>query len=125
MSRRNNQERLGAPHPDSAAPPTTQNSSEDIFSFVVPTEFVDLPSKGEFYREGHPLEGQTSIEIRHMTAKEEDILTSESLLRKGIAIERLLSALVVDKTIKLDDFASGRQKRVGNWRSHNGVWTLL
>ena len=107
MSRRNNQERLGAPHPDSATPPSPQNSSEDIFSFVVPTEFIDLPSKGEFYNEGHPLHGQTSIEIRHMTAKEEDILTSESLLRKGIAIERLLEALVVNKKIKLDDLLVG------------------
>jgi hypothetical protein len=107
VDRRNNQERLGAPHPDSATPPNPQTNSEDIFSFVVPTEFIDLPSKGAFYGEGHPLEGINSIEIRHMTAKEEDILTSESLLRKGVAIERLLSALLVDKTIKLEDLLVG------------------
>lgn len=107
MSRRNNEERLGAPHPDSSPPPAVQKDSEDMFSFVVPTEFVDLPSEGKYYAEGHPLCGQTSVEIRHMTAKEEDILTSESLLRKGLAIERLLQALLVNKSIRIPDLLVG------------------
>ena len=52
-----------------------QNNSND-FGFVVPTEFVELPSKGVFYTQGHPLHNQDTIEIKHMTAKEEDILTN-------------------------------------------------
>lgn len=105
---RNNEDRIGAPAPDISPPHSVMNQqNEDIFSFVAPTEFIELPSKGEFYTEGHPLCGKSSIEIRHMTAKEEDILTSESLLKKGIAIERLLSSLVVDKSIKLDDLLVG------------------
>jgi len=66
--------------------------------FVTPSDFVELPSKGR-YPEDHPLHGKESIEIRHMTAKDEDILTSRTLLKKGLAIDRLVANLVVDKSI--------------------------
>ena len=107
MSRRNNQDRVNTPVPDASPPRAAVEQQDSTFSFVVPTEFVELPSEGSFYPEGHSLYGKTSVEIRHMTAKEEDILTSESLLRKGIAIERLLQSLMVDKSIKLDDLLVG------------------
>ena len=95
MSR--NQDRLGgAQQPDTSPPPQQGGGG---FSFVVPTEFVDLPSQGRFYPEGHPLHGQDSIEIKQMTAKEEDILTSRTLLKKGVALERLISSLIVDAAI--------------------------
>ena len=109
--RRNNADRIGAPHPDAEAPPTattpTRQTNNEFLSFVAPTEFIDLPSGGTLYPEGHTLAGVTQIEIRHMTAKEEDILTSESLIRKGVAIDRLLSSLLVDKTVKLDQMLVG------------------
>lgn len=66
--------------------------------FVTPTQFVELPSKGR-YPEGHPLRGQDSIEIKYMTAKDEDILTNRSLLKKGLAIDRLIRNVIKDKTI--------------------------
>ena len=59
-------------------PVNVMQSNSEGFSFVVPTEFVELPSRGKFYPEGHPLRGQDSIEIRQMTAKQEDILTSKA-----------------------------------------------
>ena len=43
-------------------------------SFNLPTETIELPSKGLLYPEGHPLSNGT-VEIKYMTAKEEDILT--------------------------------------------------
>ena len=108
MSRRNNPERLGAPQPDAPVPPPqTTNTQTDIFSFINPTEFVDLPSKGELYPEGHPAHGLDSIEIRHMTAKEEDILTSESLIKKGVALDRVVDSLIVDKRIKAANLLIG------------------
>ena len=61
--------------------------------FVTPTEFVELPSKGR-YPTGHPLCGQDTIEIKYMTAKDEDILTNRSLLKKGLAINRLITNLI-------------------------------
>ena len=109
MSR--NKERTGASQPDVSPPaaltqPQSQ-SNDNGFSFVVPTEFVELPSKGLFYPDGHPLRGQDSIEIRQMTAKEEDLLTSKTLLKKGIAIDRLLQSVIVDKRINPDSLYVG------------------
>ena len=98
MSRRNNLERLGAPQPDAPTPHTSQGS--DLFAFVNPTEFVELPSKGMYYPEDHPLFNQTVVEIKHMTAKEEDILTSEALLKNELAIDRLLESVIINKNIK-------------------------
>jgi len=107
MGRKRNSERFGAPTPDDTSTPLASAQSSDIFSFITPTEFVDLPSAGRFYPDEHPLSGIDVIEIRHMTAKEEDILTSESLLRKGLAINRLLESVIVDKSIKIDDLLIG------------------
>ena len=104
MSVRNNEDRLGAQAPDENPPiPQTQqetpNTTSSVFSFATPTEFVDLPSGGKYYPEGHPLRGVETVEIKHMTAKEEDILTSRSLLRKGLAIDRLLQSVILDNKI--------------------------
>ena len=110
MSRRNNLERLGAPQPDAPAPLTSEAS--DLFAFVNPTEFVELPSKGLFYPEDHPLHNQTVIEIKHMTAKEEDILTSEALQKNELAIDRLLESVIIDKTIKVDDLLLGDKNAI-------------
>lgn len=106
MSIRNNEERTGIRNPDADAPVEQLNESNS-FSFVTPTEFVDLPSEGRFYPEGHPLHGSDSVEIRYMTAKDEDILTSQTLLKKGIAIDRLLQNIIIDKNIKVDDLLVG------------------
>lgn len=95
MSR--NQDRLGGVQQPDTSPPPQQGGGG--FSFVVPTEFVDLPSQGRFYAQGHPLHGKDSIEIKQMTAKEEDILTSRTLLKKGVALEKLIESIIVDKTI--------------------------
>ena len=74
------------------------NRGANPMDFVTPSEFVDLPSKGK-YPEGHPLRGEETIEINYMTAKDEDILTSRSLLKKGIAIDRLINNLIKDQRI--------------------------
>lgn len=104
---RNNEERLGAQiHQQSVIPPQQifqQNSAGPQLSFVALTEFVDLPSKGKFYPEGHPLKGKETIEIKQMTAKEEDILTNRSFLKKAIALEKLLESLVVDRSINTSE----------------------
>ena len=99
MSKRNNNERLGAPHPDAPTPPSTMDSDNSVFSFVVPTEFVDLPSAGIYYPEGHPLHNSQTVEIKHMTAKEEDILTSATLVKNGLALDRLVQSVLLDKTM--------------------------
>ena len=68
--------------------------SESKFKF--PTEEVELPSKGLLYSEGHPLKSG-KIEMKYMTAKEEDILTNQNYIAKGIVLDKLLQALIVTK----------------------------
>jgi len=108
-----NQDRLGGGSPQDSAPPSqlTQEPTNS-FSFVVPTEFVELPSKGLFYPEGHPLHNQETIEIKHMTAKEEDMLTSRALLKKGIALERVLASIIIDKRISPNSLLVGDRNAV-------------
>ena len=69
--------------------------------YKFPTEMVELPSKGYFYFEGHPL-SSGKVEVKYMTAREEDILTSQNLIQQGTVIDKLLESLVVDKSIKLE-----------------------
>jgi len=96
-----NKERLGTHSKTDSTPPAPlmQDNDSGGFSFVIPTEFVELPSGGNFYPEGHPLHGESTIEIKQMTAKEEDLLTSRSLLKKGIVLDRLLQSVIVNKAI--------------------------
>ena len=76
-----------------------------------PTEVIDLPSGGKVYPEGSPLRsGQ--IELKYMTAKEEDILTSQNLIKKGIVLDKLLTSLIVDKSINIDDLILGDKNAV-------------
>lgn len=107
MSERNNEQRLAVDQPASVSEEKKEDKKADLLSFLNPTHFVDLPSRGKFYPKDHPLFGKDNIEIRFMTAKEEDILTSKSLLKKGIAIDRMLESIIVDKSIKLDDLLIG------------------
>jgi hypothetical protein len=105
-----NKDRIGGTHsPDTSVPPNLHDEGQDGggFSFVVPTEFVDLPSKGAFYPPNHPLHNCDSIEIKQMTAKEEDILTSKTLLKKGVALERVISSIIVDKRIRASTLLTG------------------
>ena len=71
-----------------------------------PTEVVDLPSKGKLYPTDSPL-AKGTIEMKYMTAKEEDILTNQNYIEKGIVIDKLLQALIVDKTIDYNELLVG------------------
>ena len=72
---RNNEDRMGGgtTKPDTGSPAAVTSSLSPL-EFVRPTSVVVLPSGGKFYPEGHPLCGETEIEIRQMTTAEEDIL---------------------------------------------------
>jgi hypothetical protein len=82
--------------PSSLAAPTRTEQPK------YPTEVVDLVTKGWFYPPGSPLSSGT-IELKMMTAREEDILTSQNLIKKGIVLDKLLESLLVDKSIKIDE----------------------
>ena len=65
---------------------------EEKYQF--PTEEVTLPSKGLFYPEDSPLR-KGVIEMKYMTAREEDILTNQNLIQNGTVIDKLLQSLIV------------------------------
>jgi hypothetical protein len=73
--------------------------------FKIPTEMVDLPSKGLLYPEGNPL-AEGKVEMKYMTAKEEDILTNQAYIKQGIVLDKLLQSLIVTK-INYDDLIVG------------------
>lgn len=75
------------------------NSKNDVDSIYASTQVL-LPSKGKLYQLNHPLANQDYIEIREMTAREEDILTSRILLKKGVVIDKVLENCIIDKRIK-------------------------
>ena len=76
-----------------------------------PTEVIDLPSKGKLYPKDSPL-SNGKLELKYMTAREEDILTSANLIKKGIAIDKLLDSLIVTEGIKIDDLILGDKNAV-------------
>ncbi len=69
-----------------------QSIAEKKYDF--PTETVELPSKGLCYPKNNPL-SSGKIEMKYMTAKEEDILTSANLIRKGVVLDKLFQSLIV------------------------------
>jgi len=70
-----------------------------------PTEVIELPSKGLLYPEASPL-SSGKIEMKYMTAKEEDILTNQSYIQNGTVLDKLLKALIVTK-MNYDDLIIG------------------
>ena len=74
--------------------------------YAFPTEVLSLPSKGLLYPKDSPLSSGT-IEVKYMTAREEDILTSQNLIERGTVIDTLLSSVIADPKVKLDDLLIG------------------
>jgi len=63
-------------------------------NFDFPTEIVDLPSRGLVYPKDNPL-STGKVEMKYMTAREEDILTNPTLIKQGKALDKLFQALIV------------------------------
>lgn len=80
---------------------------KDDFGFEIPVEAVPLPSRGVVYPPDSPLHNQETVEVRAMTAREEDILTSRALIKKGTVITELIKSCLVDKRIDVSKMLSG------------------
>tara|TARA_R100000664_G_C2724617_1_gene116946 strand:+ start:108 stop:857 length:750 start_codon:yes stop_codon:yes gene_type:complete len=76
-----------------------------------PSEIIDLPSGGRLYPKEHPC-SNGKIEIKYMTAKEEDILTSQNLIKKGVVIDTLIDSLIITENVKGDDLILGDKNAV-------------
>jgi hypothetical protein len=77
---------------------------KEVRNHNFPTEVIALPSKGLLYPEDSPLRSGT-IELKYMTAAEEDILTTQSLIKQGVVLDKLFQALIITP-IKYNDLIS-------------------
>ena len=76
-----------------------------------PTEVIELPSGGKVYSKDSPL-ADGKIELKYMTTKEEDILMSENLIKKGVVIDKLLDSLIVTNNVKQEHLVLGDKNAV-------------
>ena len=79
--------------------------------FKLPTETIELPSKGLMYPKENPL-SEGTIEMKYMTAKEEDILTNQNYIKQGVVIDKLLKSLIVNKDINYNDLLIGDKNAI-------------
>ena len=90
----------------------SSNVMRDDFGFEIPVETVPLPSQGVTYPVDSPMHGKETLQIRAMTAREEDILTSKALIKKGTVITELLKSCIVDAGVDPDELLSGDRNAV-------------
>jgi hypothetical protein len=105
------QQSQDGPMQPSAAMPRRNVMLED-FGYEVPIESVPLPSGGVTYPLAMSLHGRDSVDIRSMTAKEEDILTSRALIKQGTVITHLLNNCIVTSGVNTDMMLSGDRNAV-------------
>lgn len=91
---------------------TSSSSQKQESPFNTPTDFVTIPSMGKVYSVTSALHNKEQVEIRHLTAADEDILTSRSLLRSGKAVDVLLQKCLIDQNIKVDELISGDKNAI-------------
>ena len=87
------------------------HQTDQVQKIQYPSEVVDLPSRGWFYDPSSPL-ASGKVDIKYMTAREEDILTSQNLIKKGVVLDKLLEALIVSPGVKLDDILTGDKNAI-------------
>jgi len=76
-----------------------------------PVEIVSLPSKGKQYPDENPLSKGT-IELKYMTAREEDILASQNLIKRGVVLDKLFEAVVVQDGVDVDHIFVGDKNAI-------------
>jgi hypothetical protein len=84
-----------------------QNTAKDVFGLEVPVENVPLPSRGVIYSPDSPLYGRETLEIRAMTARDEDILMSRAYIKTGTVIQELIKSCLIDKSIDVNEMIAG------------------
>lgn len=116
MSKRKGNDVLTGGAPEGSMAQGWQGERKDVlrdeFGLEIPVENVPLPSKGVIYPPEHPLHMQETIQIRAMTAREEDILTSKALIKKGTVINELIKSCLIDKRIDPNDMILGDRNAV-------------
>lgn len=93
------------------AVPTQQQSTQTTSTFDFPTQVISLPSEGKVYPASNPLSSGI-LEIKYLTAREEDILADSNLINKGLVLDKLLESVVVQRGVNADDLVTGDKNAV-------------
>jgi hypothetical protein len=92
-----------------------QHEQKKVSDYKFPTEVITLPSNGLLYPKENPL-SSGKVEMKYMTAKEEDILTTQSYIKDGTVLDRLLKSLLVGNgdgySVKYDDLVVGDKNAI-------------
>ena len=76
-----------------------------------PTEVIGLPSDGKCYPTDNPL-SKGQLEIKYMTAREEEILSSQNLIKKGVVLDKLFESIIVTPGVNPDDILIGDKNAI-------------
>lgn len=97
-----------ASHPDDLTEGIQKHDvMQSDFGWQVPVEAVPVPSEGKVYHPNSTMHARHVLEIKAMTAQEEDILTSRALIQQGTVIKTLLESCLLDKTVDVDELLLG------------------
>jgi len=92
-----------------------EHEVQQVRDYKSPTEIIELPSKGLIYPKDNPL-SSGKIEMKYMTAKEEDILTTQSYIKDGSVLDRLFQSLIIGNgegiPIKYVDLCTGDKNAI-------------
>jgi hypothetical protein len=88
-----------------------ESANATTSKFEFPTEIIELPSKGLIYPKNSPLSKGT-VEIKYMTAREEDILASQNLIKKGVVLDKLFESVVVEPGVNINDIFIGDKNAI-------------
>ena len=100
---------------DLAAQIRQQHEAKQVSDYKFPTEIIELPSKGLIYPQDNSL-SSGKIEMKYMTAREEDILSTQSYIKDGSVLDRLFQSLIVSngegQPIKYTDLVIGDKNAI-------------
>lgn len=92
-----------------------QYEQKQVSDYKFPTEIIELPSNGLVYSKDNPL-SSGKVELKYMTAKEEDILTTQSYIKDGSVLDRLFQSLIISNgeglSIKYVDLVVGDKNAI-------------
>ena len=95
------------PPPVGGMEKTREQFAKEQLGIQIPVNAVPLPSKGSVYSSDHPLYNAEMVEYTSMTAREEDILMSQALIKKGTVINELIQSCLRDKSVDVTSLLSG------------------
>jgi hypothetical protein len=90
----------------------TRDVMRDDFGWEVPVDQAPLPSRGILYDKESTLYQRETVDIRAMTAKEEDILMSQAYIKQGVVIDKLLESCIIDKSIDVSELLVGDRNTI-------------